>query len=228
MKKKIFTLVELLIVVAIIAVLAGLLIPALNSARSKAQDIHCRSNLKTLMAATISYDIDFKYVIPATIRIDGWGRAYWWIYAKSKYLAVNPPKQIYDFRTPDPVGVALCPGMMFGKRYGYGVSVCNMKYPGLTVSVYDGKVVSELNHYRNPSTKILLGDGFYNYRCNRWGTWDYLTPSQTLNTTDELRWASRHRDFSSSNFAFVDGHVESIQVIRYPAGMQDKRLIPVR
>jgi len=61
-----FTLVELLIVIAIIGVLAGLLVPAVMSAVSQARTLQCKSNLKQIATAVLDYTADYKGRIPPT------------------------------------------------------------------------------------------------------------------------------------------------------------------
>jgi prepilin-type N-terminal cleavage/methylation domain-containing protein/prepilin-type processing-associated H-X9-DG protein len=50
-----FTLIEVLIVVAIVALLAGILSPSLSAARQQARAVACRSNLRELFAANRFY-----------------------------------------------------------------------------------------------------------------------------------------------------------------------------
>jgi len=63
--KRSFTLIELLTVIAIIAILAGMLLPALNKARDRARAVQCVSNMKQIGTLEQMYTADNKdYVCP--------------------------------------------------------------------------------------------------------------------------------------------------------------------
>ena len=68
-----FTIVELLITISIIAIIAGMLLPALNAAREKARSITCTGNLKQtgLMLEFYTNDNDDWMLKPYGNRISG-------------------------------------------------------------------------------------------------------------------------------------------------------------
>jgi len=91
-----FTLVELLVVISIIAILAALLLPALQSARVRAKVVQCASNERQIGAGMSAFLADhdgaYPYSCPVVVPAGatnalGWNGSRTWIYVLSPYLA---------------------------------------------------------------------------------------------------------------------------------------------
>ena len=68
-----FTLIELLVVISIIAILAGLLLPALSRAKAQGKQATCYNNLKQMGLAMIMYADDSNGLVPRG------NEPYWWL-----------------------------------------------------------------------------------------------------------------------------------------------------
>jgi len=69
-RRNAFTLIELLVVIAIIAILAAILFPVFASARAKARQTACMSNMKQLGLAVIQYIQDYDETYPGGIDLN--------------------------------------------------------------------------------------------------------------------------------------------------------------
>jgi prepilin-type processing-associated H-X9-DG protein/prepilin-type N-terminal cleavage/methylation domain-containing protein len=105
MKKYRFTLIELLIVIAIIAILASMLLPALRNARASAKRIQCASNLKSMGAGFQIYTDDNNGFLVDINSVTG-SNHYWYqkigeiIYPNIDGIA-DTASGSYIFRCPD-------------------------------------------------------------------------------------------------------------------------------
>ena len=139
-RRQIFTLVELLVVVAIISILAALLLPALKSARHQALSIGCKNNLKSFGAAHAMYQLDWNgFLLP-------YYKSSWWEEAISPYLGM----QEYQSPYVKPGSVFTCPVNPDYPSLGYNKSMNQTS--GYTT------VVNNISAFTNPSGKVFMID----------------------------------------------------------------------
>ena len=110
-RRQAFTLVELLVVIGIIAVLIGILLPALNRARKAANQVKCISNMRQIAMAVITYTNNNRGVLPPVMISDSNGNAAE-PYADGWYWAAELVHQKYLTGAPNIVK-ASAPGQFF-------------------------------------------------------------------------------------------------------------------
>jgi len=204
--KKGFTLIELFVVIAIIAILASLLLPALARAKEKARTINCLSNLKQLGVCFHLYALDNQDVLPPNNSI---------MFANGG----NPGNA-----TPGASGVSWCPdhartdtnttdlesGVLF--PYNRSVAIYHCPADQSTVETDDGQKTTQL---RNRS---------YNMSQSVNGYPEYLATLDIPTLTDLPYWkkfTSIVRPTPSRLFVFIDEHQDTLLDAQFgnPAGL---------
>lgn len=176
-KIKFFTLIELLIVITIIAILAGLMLPALKAARDKAYDTVCRNNLKQMSYAASLYSGDYNgFLVPAYqvyyyngARQSG-GNACWFAYLSGHNglpnYRLNPDKTFYCPKCPD----AKTPSTQHFQYKDYGINI----YITAGVASYN-TIWYKMSQLKHASTLFFIGDRrcmtseWFNIEYNKFG-----------------------------------------------------------
>ncbi len=156
-----FTLVELLVVMAIITILAGMLLPVLNQVTSVARRAQCQSNQKQILLAWNLYADSHSEALPMA-RSDAWldysGPTLFWAALVSEFTGEGPCPDKYHFGRRG--GVFFCPELagntLLIQYSAYGM---NLYAPG-------GRDYGTLKGYKKrtniakPSAQLLIHDSW--------------------------------------------------------------------
>ncbi|MCD6395104.1 MAG: prepilin-type N-terminal cleavage/methylation domain-containing protein [Planctomycetes bacterium] len=223
MKRKGFSLIELLVVISIVSLLMGMLLPSLNRARQQAKSIFCLNNLRQMAIAANSYACSYDDHYPLayyTKRINGIRYYYSWDFTTWKDWSTTPATEVVEpgllWQGDTIEKVHQCPSFKGTHNWladpytGYNY---NTSYIGMneTVSPPNSARTTEVGR---PSETAIFGDGQYSGGANKFMRAPFSNP-RDASFSDPARAAGTqgYRHLSKTNVAFCDGHAESIRKI---------------
>ncbi len=205
--RRAFSLIELLIVVAIIAILMGILLPALGRARDQAKTTICLSNIHGLNTAANLYcnlfhdyfppatygsgdDWDFQ-VLPTSVVIPGI------LWQGSTNLKIQ---QCPSYTGPSATATDPYTG------YNYNTSFIGHGWGEATTTPTRSVAIAA------PATCAIFGDGqFYTGSTDKFMRSPLLFPASpdTLNIITRSAGTQGYRHLGKTNVGYADGHAET-------------------
>lgn len=198
-----FTLIEMLVTIAIIGVLAAILLPALVAARESSRRTACISNLRQIGMGLQAYLTHWKDYFPVvhggTYAAPEPPAKEWW-----EYLGAWKLKREHLLCTSDPHSDNTdIESYIFNGMFAFGKNLARMRNPGEKI------IVSE----RADEGGALIHQGYPSWK-------------------DQSIWSPlicKERHDPVSNYLFVDGHAESMfwkDTVGDRAANEDKHYIP--
>ncbi len=187
-----FSLIQLITVVAIMAILATILIPIVSNALERGRSSLCESNLRQMGAAALLFAQENGGALP-----DNRYGGYYFDRQIINYLEMDPadPKRITVCPSCEPMDVWF--STVYGTSYGvnaYATGVSDAE--GAQLSGYDA-----IYNFQDPARVGLYMDAYYMVREINYHTGSGRDGNASLR--------ARHGG-NRINVVFLDGHVESI------------------
>lgn len=207
--RKGFTLVELLVVIAVVAILSSVLMPVFSRARAAARSSVCVTNLRQIGQAFAMYTQDWDGLLPSAMPyapVAPVGRA--WMTALQPYLSdaqvyvcpentLSVPSYAYNTLLGFP--------RLLGTAYGYsGMAIDAVTVPTNTFLIYDTPNNRADVNNLNGATGSYMAYVIPGQLSERHPEWETAY-------RERLQW-QRPRHSDGNNVVFVDGHVRWIRL----------------
>ncbi|MDD5727143.1 MAG: type II secretion system protein [Victivallales bacterium] len=231
---QVFTLIELLVVISIIAILAGLLLPALSQARQTGYKTQCMNNLRNMVQASFMYTDNYDGFYPLA---SGYGYVYNWDMKTDWVNGNHEPGLLFAgahigagnseiFQCPVFRDSAMWSDEFTG--YNYNTTYIGRGLGESTDGVYttpDGYTSPAKNsQVKKPGETIIFGDGEYSSGANKF----MRAPkgdgrgASSMNESCKSAGTQGFRHLGATNCGWVDGHCSPTRE-RHGGGVTDNK-----
>lgn len=205
--KKAFTLIELLIVVAIIALLISILLPALQKSREAARQVYCLNNVRQMLVAASCYTDSNNGKYPIAYQYDdNWNEFAWDFFIIYDQNRCEPGWLWQGNTIPK---IQECPSCSQDKNWGrpYTGYNYNTSYIGGRFMNGEFKECAKIDQIQDPVKCVVFGEGQY-YD----GPTNYMR-APLASAADGGAFSGvgtqGYRHNRRTNAGFADGHAES-------------------
>lgn len=212
MHKKLFTIIELMVVIAMVAMLISLISPSLKKITSESKTLLCKNKLSTIANINSIYLEDYDqlyYMVYEPYNVDYQNRTYnamrWYTLLEQLYL--KPYDESFACSESE------IPYTSETRRVSYGYNWSTMGNVWVWAYYFSRGEMSLAHQQRtspmqitNPSKQIVLGD-MNRSTVSFWR--HFLLAYYRDYAVEDVSPMPRHSNYSS-NFGFMDGHVENL------------------